>query len=137
MKNNAARKPAATRIVLARICTCGHIGSGAHKARCARRFVRNPVAANDTTAYLADRYVAPALPETVAPAEVAPALPCDMAVVVDVVRAGWCTVAKTLSYGLSRAGVAAHRIQAVITEAYRIGLIECVRGRVCLTGLVG
>jgi hypothetical protein len=103
--------------------------------------LRAATPANDvSTAVLPDvtAYAAPELPEVreVTPgAMVLVAPPCDARIVVDVVRAGWCTTAKTLSYGLARAGIAPRRIQAVIAAAMRSGLIECVRGVWCVSAL--
>lgn len=90
--------------------------------------VKNAPAANDITPETLDaRYVAPALPEVrQVTAVLAP--PCDERIIVDVIRAGWRTTAKTLSYGLCRAGIAPARIQSVILAAMKSGLIASVRG---------
>lgn len=100
------------------------------------RAVKNVAAANDITPVTLDaRYVAPALPEVrQVTAVLAP--PCDARIIVDVIRAGWCSTAKTLTYGLCRAGIAPARIQSVILAAMKSGLIASVRGVWCLSGLV-
>jgi hypothetical protein len=130
-KMNAARKIVPVAPTLTRIDGRTRLGKA----------LRAATPANDVSLAVLTDVTAYAAPELPAVREVTPETmvlrtpPCDARIVVDVVRAGWCTTAKTLSYGLARAGIAPRRIQAVIAEAMRSGLIECVRGVWCVSAL--
>jgi hypothetical protein len=66
--------------------------------------------------------------DVVEASEVGPELPSVDRMIRDAIAAGWCTPAKTLSYGLMRAGMSYTDAVAAILERAREGRLVCGAG---------